>query len=232
MDSNKLWFLKRINLLRSLDSDGIQRVDRVATHRRVQRRELIFGPEDRGDAIYLLKQGRVKLSRFDDRGREITLAILEEGEFFGEEALAGAERRNAYAEALEESLVCRVDRADFESLLEDHPTLALDVAKQISERLLGARERIEALAFQDVPQRLAAVLTDLARTHGAPDPDGGIRIQIRLTHQELASLVVSTRETTTTLLNRFKREGLLDTEGRWLVVRDPEGLAALASPEA
>lgn len=231
MDFNKLWFLKRINLLRSLDPDELRRVDRVATHRRVQRRELIFRPEDRGDAIYLLKQGRVKLSRFDDRGREITLAILEEGEFFGEEALTGAERRLAYAEALEESHVCRIEHADFEALLADNPKLALAVAQQISERLLGARDRIESLAFQDVPQRLASVLTDLAAHHGEPDPDGGVRIQLRLTHQELASLVVSTRETTTTLLNRFKRDGLLDTDGRRIIVRDPQGLAALATPD-
>lgn len=227
MDSNKLWYLKRINLLRCLSPEELEKVGEVAQHHTYQRRQLIFSPDDPGDAIYLLKEGRIKLSRFDDNGKEVTMAILEEGEFFGEEALAGAGNRTGYAEALEEVRICRIDRTDFEKIMEANPDLSLRVAQQMSERLLGAQSRIEALAFREVPQRLAAMLLDLADKHGESLDSRRTRIQVRLTHQELASLIASTRETTTTLLNRFKRDGWIETDGRWLVVSDRKALEQL-----
>jgi CRP/FNR family cyclic AMP-dependent transcriptional regulator len=228
MNSSKLWYLKRINLFRCLSPEELEKVGRIAQHRTYQRRQLVFSPDDQGDAVYLLKRGRVKLSRFDDKGKEITLAILEEGEFFGEEALTRVAKRSAYAEALEEAVIGRIDRGDFERLLESNADLALRVARQMSERLLGAQSRIESLAFRDVPQRLAGALLELARDHGGEVEDGKIRIQVRLTHQELASLIASTRETTTTLLNRFKREGWVESDGRWIIVSDPAALEAFS----
>lgn len=231
MDSNKLWFLKRINLFRCLSAGELERVGQIAQHRQLRRRELVFGPEDPGDAIYLLKAGRVKLSRFDESGKEITLAILEEGEFFGEEALQGDGPRHSCAEALEDAFICRIDRNQFEELMADNPGLALEVARQLSERLLGTQDRLGELAFHDVPRRLAHALLGLAERHGEANPDGSVRLKLRLTHQELASLVASTRETTTTLLSRFRREGLIDSDGRWLRVLDREGLRRVAEGE-
>lgn len=231
MDSNKLWFLKRINLFRCLDEGELERVGRIAQHRQLRRRELVFGPEDPGDAIYLLKAGRVKLSRFDESGKEITLAILEEGEFFGEEALQGDGPRQSCAEALDDAFLCRIERAQFEELMADNPELSLEVARQLSERLLGTQDRLEDLAFHDVPRRLAHALLGLAERHGEAREDGSVRLKLRLTHQELASLVASTRETTTSLLSRFRRDGLVETEGRWLRILDPDGLRRLAEGE-
>ena len=221
---DKLWFLKRIHVFRCLDEDALARVREMATRRRYERGGIIFGPDDQGDAIYLLEQGRVKLSRFDARGREIIMAILEEGEFFGEEALLDNERCNGYAEALESAFVCRITTVEFETLMEENSELALAVARQMSERLLGARDRIESLAFRDVPARLAGVLVELAAQHGESRPDGAVRIDLRITHQELANLIASTRETTTAQLSRLKREGLVKSDGRELLVTN---LAAL-----
>jgi CRP/FNR family transcriptional regulator len=226
--SDRVWYLKRINLFHCLAADALERVQRAATRASYQRGQIIFGPDGPGDTIYLLETGRVKLARFDDGGREITLAILEEGEFVGEEALAAGHRGNSYAEALDESRAWLLARAEFESVLSSYPDVGLAVARQMSQRLLGARAQIEALAFRDVPQRLAGVLVELAEKHGQRDASGKVRIQLRVTHQELASLVASTRETVTALLNRFRRDGLLETEGRWLVLPDPEGLRAVA----
>lgn len=226
--SDRVWYLKRINLFHCLPAEALNRVQHTAGRASYQRGQIIFGPDSPGDTIYLLEAGRVKIARFDDGGREVTLAILEEGEFFGEEALATGRRGNSYAEAIEESRAWLLARAEFESILSTHPDVALTVARQMSDRLLGARAQIESLAFRDVPQRLAGVLVELGEKHGHRDPSGRLRIQLRLTHQELASLVASTRETVTTLLGRFRREGLLDTDGRWLVLPNPEGLRAVA----
>jgi len=225
---DKLWYLKRIHLFRCLDRESLERVNAMAVHGRYQRGQIIFGPDDPGDFIYLLKEGRVKLARFDDRGKEVILAILEEGEFFGEEALVPGERCNGYAEALQPALICRLRTTDFEQLMADHSELALTVARQMSKHLMGARTQIEALAFRDVPTRLAMALIELGEHHGQSQDDGSVRIKLRITHQELASLIASTRETTTALLNRFKRDGLVDVDERWLVLRRPEGLRQVA----
>jgi CRP-like cAMP-binding protein len=219
---DKLWYLKRIHIFRCLDADSLERLKGVAMHKRYQRGEIIFGPDDPGDSIYLLKEGRVKLCRFDERGKEIILAILEEGEFFGEEALTGGERGGGYAECLESALIGRISTAEFERLMAENAELATMVARQMMERLLGARAQIESLAFQDVSSRLAAALLQLAQRHGVATEDGATRIDLRLTHQDLANLIASTRETTTSLLSRFKREGMLETDGRWLMLRRDE----------
>ena len=229
MDSNRLWVLKRVNLFHGLSVEQSRRVHEAGQAREYQRRQLIFTPEDRGDAVYLIKDGRVKLSRFDDRGREITLAILEEGELFGEEAMAPGELRRGYAEALSPVKLLRLGRGEFERLLQENPELGLAVVQQMTQRLFGANSALEALAFRDVPQRLASVLLRLAERYGAKVAGGGLRIELLLTHQELASMIASTRETTTTLLNRLKRDGVLESEGRWLIVRDLQRLRALAS---
>jgi CRP/FNR family transcriptional regulator len=99
----------------------------------------------------------------------------------------------------------------------------------MTQRLFGAHSSIETLAFRDVPQRLCNVLLQLSERYGSKVSGGGSRIELLLTHQELASMIASTRETTTMLLNRLKREGVLASEGRWLIVRDAERLRALAS---
>ncbi len=226
--SDRVWYLKRINLFHSFKEETLEKLCNLAVETTYQRGQVILGPDDPGDTIYVLRGGRVKLSRFDDRGKEITLAILEEGEFFGEEALAHGERGNGYAEAVDECLVCQVSRTDFEHILAENPDVALAVARQMSERLLGARSQIEALAFHDVPQRLAGALVQLAERHGHHETSGKVRIHLRVTHQELANLIASTRETTTSLLNRFRRDGLLETEGRFFVLPNIEGLRELA----
>jgi CRP/FNR family transcriptional regulator len=228
METNKLWYLKRINLFHCLSSEELDRLGELAQHRSYQRRQIIFDPQERGAAIYLLKQGRVKLSRFDERGKELTLAILEEGEFFGEEALLGEERRLGYAEALDDVKLCRVPVGEFERLMGENSELSMAVSKQLGGRLLGAQTQFETLAFRDVTERLAAALVQLAERNGSQEENGGIRIDLQLTHQEIASLVASTRETTTTLLGKLKRDGLIRAAGRFLVVQDLEALRALS----
>lgn len=228
MATNKVWYLKRINVFQCLRVEERAKMLRQGEQRVYQRRQLIFKPQDRGDAIYLIEEGQVKLSRFDDRGREVTLAILESGEFFGEESLGGEELRESYAEALSEARVIKVSSSDFERLMAENSDLALAVTRQMTRRYFGAHARIESLAFSDVTARLADLLVRLAEEHGEALPGGGVRVSLELTHQELASLIASTRETTTTLLGKLRREGLVRSEGRHLVVEQLERLRELA----
>lgn len=224
---NKLWHLKQIRLFADLPADTMEHLDRVAGMKAVKRRQPIYLPGDLGDAVYLLKSGRVKISRLSPDGKELTLAILEPGEIFGEaDALQGAPR-DEVAEALEDTVLCIVPRSEFEALLQRTPGLALRLTKLIGLRLRRIESRVEDLVFRDVPTRLAHLLLDLARDLGVED-QRGLLLRARLSHRDLANLIGSTRETVSLTLGEFRREGLVETEGRQIVIRNREGLARLA----
>ncbi|MBI5379423.1 MAG: Crp/Fnr family transcriptional regulator [Nitrospirae bacterium] len=224
---NKLWHLKQIRLFADLPADTLERLDRAAGMKAVKRHQPIYLPGDLGDAVYLLKSGRVKISRLSPEGKELTLAILDPGEIFGEvDALQGA-LRDEVAEALEDTVLCIVPRSEFEALLQRTPGLALRLTKLIGLRLRRIESRVEDLVFRDVPTRLAHLLLDLARDLGVED-QRGLLLRARFSHRDLANLIGSTRETVSLTLGEFRREGLVETEGRQIVIRNREGLARLA----
>ncbi|HEX9641060.1 MAG TPA: Crp/Fnr family transcriptional regulator [Candidatus Krumholzibacteria bacterium] len=229
MDANRPWYFRRINLFRFLRPEQMESLRRQAEHRVYQRKQLVYKAQDDGDALYLVEEGQVKLSRFDERGREIILAILEAGELFGEECLGGRGSRLAYAEALCEARVAKFSRSEFDKLMHENADLSLAVARQISQHLLAAHARLESLAFSNVPARLAETLLRLGEEHGRALPDGEVRIDLNLTHQEIASLIASTRETTTTLLGKLRRQGLIRTEARRIILRDVGRLSRQAA---
>ena len=223
MSLSKIWYLRKADIFSRLTKDEMEWVDRVSVMRSYCKQDLVFTPNDRGDKIFLLKKGRVKISRLSEGGRELTLAILEPGEIFGEESLVDGGRRSTFAETLDDAYICVVRREDFEELLKNKPDLALQVAKVMGERLKKIQDRMEELTFRSVPARLASALLYLSDDHGVPT-DRGIKIDPKLTHQELANLIGSTRETTTSALNGFRRKGFIDVEKHHFIVLSPDSL--------
>jgi CRP/FNR family transcriptional regulator len=217
---DKLWYLKQIDVFASMTDAEMRRLAERTVMRSYARGNLIVRPEDPPDSIYLIKKGRVKLSRYSASGREQVLALLEPGEIYGERALAGATA--VHCGAFEDSLICVLSLRDFEELLAAKPDLALRVIKALAHRLRRAEEEIENFAFRDVPGRLSALLVRLAEA----DTDGGPRFRgqepphvLRLTHQDLASMIGATRETVTSVLNRFREMGLISTRRREIVIK-------------
>jgi CRP/FNR family transcriptional regulator, cyclic AMP receptor protein len=223
---SKYWFLKRIRLFSNLAEPDMERLDRVTKMEEVRRKQPIYLPGDAADTVYLLKAGRVKISRLTDEGKELTLAILEPGEVFGElEALEGTPR-DTVAEALEDISVCVMSRKDFEEVLRKNPDLTIRLTKLIGFKLKKIELRIEDLVFKDVPVRLARLLGDLAAEFGK-SVDGGTALGVKMTHQEMANLIGSTRETVSATLGDFKRRGLILLDKRSMIIRDPKGLASV-----
>lgn len=222
--AEKLWYLQRINLFADMTAEDMRYLAARTQMRRYPRGQVIVRPDDPPDAIYLIKEGRVKLCRYSPAGRVQILALLERGDIFGERALVGV-RPEVHCEAFEDTLVCVLRRADFEDLVRRKPDLALRVVRVLAERLRDAEETIGRLALHDVPARLAALLVRLAEAYGEPHGDGR-RLALRLTHQDLAGMIGATRETVTLTLNRFRDEGLIAVEERHIVIRDSRALAA------
>lgn len=221
---DKIWYFKA-SVFRDLSDEEMHRLAERSYMREYQRGHVILHPGARSNVIYLLKEGRVKVSAYSPEGKEHILAILEPGDLFGETALVG-EREPVHIEAFENALVCGIKKDDFESIVLVHPELAMRIIRGLAERLRLAEEEIENLVFRDVPARLAAVLLRLGEEYGRQG-DGTLQLQLRLTHHDLASMIGASRETVTTVLNRFRDEGLTDVDHRFIVIRDPQGLRRL-----
>jgi len=217
-DEEKLWYLQHINIFSDMTEEEMRRLAERTTMRTYARGKVIARPDDPADTIYLIKEGRVKLCRYSASGRVQILALLERGDIFAERALVGPPNA-VHCEAFEDTLVCVLRRKDFEELVQSKPELALRVMKVLAERLHQAEEAIVNLAFHDVPERLAALLARLAEAYGEPHGQGR-RLALRLTHQDLASMIGATRETVTNVLNRFRDEGLITIEDRHIIVQD------------
>jgi CRP-like cAMP-binding protein len=222
----KLWYLKNINLFRGMTDVQMQSVEQRTVMREVRRRETLYLPGDAGDRIYLLKRGVVKISSLGADGREIILAFLRPGEVFGEEAVLDESPRDHMAEAYEDALICIIQRREFLDLLRSMPDLGFKVTKLIGLRLKTFRSRVENLLFKGAPARLAATLLDLAEQHGVRD-DHGTLLPLRLSQQDLASLIGVTRESVNIALAEFRRNGLITLEGRSIRLVRPEGLRAV-----
>ncbi|MCF7803446.1 MAG: Crp/Fnr family transcriptional regulator [Candidatus Marinimicrobia bacterium] len=225
---DKMWYLKQIDIFQDLKEPQLQKVEKFAIHKFLKKKELVYLPGDRSDKVYLLKEGRVKVSRLSEDGKEMTMVILEPGEIFGESALySDSKTRSTMAEALDDALVCTVYRRDFEDMLKNQPELSLKLTKEIGKRRREIESRLEDMVFRSVPGRLAHLLLNLAEKYGVEKPEG-LLLDVPLTHLEIANLIGSTRETTTTELNNLKREGLIAVKKRDIYLTDVEGLEDLA----
>lgn len=227
MKRNKIWYLKRFNLLDSMSSDEMAYLSEKVIDSEVKKKQPIYLAGDPGEVLYFLKEGRVKISRIDESGKEFTLILLEPGELFGELGLFDDSPRETTAVALEDSLICLMQRKDFEAFVQQKPELALSLNKLMGLRLRQIENRLEELLFRDVPSRLARLLLRLLGQH-ARETRKGVRINIRLSQQELANLIGATREMTSKTLNSFKKKGFINIEHKYIYLTNRQELEKLA----
>ncbi len=224
---DKIWHLKRFNFFTCLSQTDMADFSKNTIEKRFKKKDLIFLPGDQGDMVYLLKAGVVKISKYSDSGKEIILGMVNPGEIFGEMALIDKSPREHVAEALMDSYVCIINRNNFNRYLQHNPEMSLRLTKIFGLKFKTLGQKVEDLVFRNVYQRLATLLLHLYDDYGYQKNEKTY-IYIKLTHYDIASLIGSTRETTTASLNDFKREGLIDFDGRKLVILDKKGLSARA----
>lgn len=194
---------------------------------RLARGHLLYHTEDPAESLYVLASGRVRLYRIGAGAREVTVAVHEAGELFGTASLAVGARYGHYAETLEEGEVHVVSGEALRDLLRAQPALGVALSAQLTRQTRALQERLAQLVFQEVSQRLASTLLNMAEASAAPE-GGKKALKGRISHQDLAYLVGSTRETITKLLGEFKERGLLDLGYRRIVVLDEAGLRHVA----
>jgi CRP/FNR family transcriptional regulator, cyclic AMP receptor protein len=190
-------------------------------------RQVIYLPGDRAQGVHFLTSGRIKISKVTRDGKELTLAYRTEGDFFGEPCLLEGGPREEMAEAMDASVTVEVDRDLLDQLLRTNGVAAYKFARALILRRKDLETRVEQLIFKDVGSKLAELLLSLGHDHGIAD-ERGLIVGLKITHQEMANLIGSTRETVSLTLSQFKRKGLIQTDGRKVILADPEGLRALA----
>ena len=222
--SRKIWYLRRLNLFAAMSPEEI---DAIAgrLHKRVcLRKETVLDPSRDNDRIYLVKSGSVRVYRLSSDGREFTAAILRPGQMFGTSALVGSGADGAFAEAMEEAYVCEASAEEFMGIMSAHPLLAAKVTVTLARQLLHMEQQLDRLAFQEVPERIAQTLLQLS-------DEGEPGAPVRATHEELAKLAGTTRETATKVLDEFALDGLVELGYRKVVIKDAAGLRSVAYPD-
>ena len=221
-----LWYLKKVPLLADLGPEGLARLAERVEQREVRRREVVYMNGDPGDAVYFVNGGRVKISKVTRDGKSLTLFYCGPSELFGEGCLIDGGPRTEMAEAVENAMLTQIERGDFERLLATHAQLGSAMTRLMVLRRRELETKVEALVFRDVTSKLAELLLKLAGEYGVDDARGTM-VALKITHQELANLIGSTRETVSLTLSQFKRKKFICTEGRKVIISDAEGLKAL-----
>jgi CRP-like cAMP-binding protein len=169
----------------------------------------------------------VKIGTYGDSGKEITKTILAKGEVFGELAIVGEHKRRDFAYAMETTTVCILSIDEMKSLMKDHNGLTLFIMKILGSRVLEMEQRLESLVFKDSRSRIVEFLLDLVKKKGQRV---GYEWVVRkfITHQEIANLTATSRQTVTTVLNELRTKNLLTFNRKRLLVRDLDQLTAEA----
>ncbi len=218
----------RIAMLSALSPKQQLKLSLESPARNISKREQIYLPGEDAEYVYVIQSGRVKLSRCSECGKEVILSIMGPGEVFGLEPLLGHSDRRAQAVALEGGRLLALRRDRFQEMILENPELLMTLLRIVNERLWDSRDNLSRLVFNDVKSRLAALLLNLARSEGKVCGNE-IRLEAPITHQDLANLIGSTRETTTATLNQFKRAQLIQFDRRRIVISGLGGLEALAA---
>jgi CRP-like cAMP-binding protein len=220
LQHSKLWHLERINLLKDLSEEEMQEIDRKTTMRSVDKNQYVFFPQEPSKVLFFLKKGRVKLGTYSDDGKEIIKAILYPGEVFGEMGIIGEDKRRDFAIAMDdETRMCTISVEEFKTIMRDNPQLSLEVSRQIGERLRNVERRLESLIFKDARQRLIEFIKEMAEKYGKAIGTETL-VKHDLTHQDIANLTATSRQTVTTVLNELKEQDLIYTERKKILVRD------------
>lgn len=220
---DKRGYLKDVDIFRDLTAEEIDELGKRAPMREVEVGTLFYSPLEPTEVLFILKAGRVRLYHLSPDGKALTTAILDAGTIFGEMALLGQGLAGSYAEALTPCVLCLMSRTDVVTLLLGDPRIALRITEILGRRLLEAEQRWSEFAFHSLPERMAALLLRLAQPPRTRLFGTGYD-EVRYTHEQLAEMIGTYRETATKILNEFRAAGWVDLRRGKIIILDSEAL--------
>ncbi len=215
-------FLKKIPMFSELSDEDLESIGGLFRERRYRKNDIIFMEEDTGQYMYLVKEGRVKVTRLLPNGKEMILAFHETGEYFGEMALIDGGTTPASVTAVLPTTIFVMGAKEFGKLLE-HPKTNRVILKTLCNRCRDAWAQIEVLTFHNADARIRMAFHQLVKKRGV-ETDNGYMIPMKLTHKELSDIVGISRETATRVLSHLQEQDLIRVETRRFVVLEPDRL--------
>ena len=209
-------------LLSQLSSSDLHDLLSLATRRMVKARKDVCKKGETGHELFIVLSGKLKVRTSSRDGKEAILGFLEEGEVFGEMAIMDGFNRSADVIGVQDSYLLVIHQRDFLPFLESRPKACIGIMLALIQRLRKMDELIEDTRFLDLKARLAKTLHQLSQEHGRTVVGGGIRIDLKLSQEELGHLVGATRENVNKLIRLWVEEGVLETSQNSVTIRRPE----------
>lgn len=218
--------LQTVPLFSDLAEDELERIAPLFTVKKFRKGTILFLEGDLGDELFVIDSGAVKIYRIDN-SKEIILSLFRDGDYFGEMALLSeGMTRSANAETLEPTVMFTLKRSEFRSFMERSPAICIKLLEFTADRLRKANEQIFDLTFLDVRSRTFKTIARLAAEHGV-QRKSGIMINLKLTHQQLANMVGTVRESVTKVLQELQEKGIITIEKKYISVVDMNALKQL-----
>lgn len=228
----RMYVLGRAPYFLGLSEDELDLIDRRMQTSSWAAGDYIFHAGDRADSLYVVAEGRVKLSQVTPDGTETVTDILVPGELFGAMSSTGEPYHQQSASALVGTCTLRIGQADFRHVLATQPRVGLRVLDDVADRLIRAQSDIGGQGTETVRQRTATALLRLADKLGEDRGPHGIMLEVPLTRTDLAGLARSTPESVSRVMSRWKKDGIIESGRRWTAIRDRRRLEDEATTTA
>ena len=215
----KIELLQSVSIFWDLNEDELGHIADKMVAKHFENGNYIFLEDSEGEQCFFVLEGSVKVTRLSKDGREVILAMLNEGDFFGEMSLLDGESRSANVIALEETKVLTLDRNDFIAVVNDYPQIAVQLLKELARRLRKSDRQIASLSLSDAEKRIALSIIRFADEQGVIQ-NGKVSIPKTPIQQDIANMAGTSRETVSRALGLLEKENLIERNGRELMILD------------
>jgi CRP-like cAMP-binding protein len=221
-------FLKYVPIFSELNEDTLEKISKLGIQKSFKKDSVILFEHETGSALFVIVNGKVKVSRVSDDGKEVILTILGESDFFGEMAILDGLARSANVTAMEDSELFIIQRSDFLDLLHNHPEISITLLQELTQRLRSADMKIKSLSLKDAEGKVATVILQLADDVGKIK-QGTVEIEKLPFQHDLANMAGTSRETISRTLHSFAKKGLVELDGSRLRIINYEKFKELFS---
>ena len=212
-------FLKSVNIFSDLSDSELKSIQDLCKTRKYPKNSMIILEEEMGDVVFIVMSGTVKITRVNDEGKEVILAMLGSGEVFGEMAILDGESRSANALSQENCEVVTINREDFLNLLKTNNKVSLNLMTEFAIRLRKSDQQIEALSLDDAEHRIGVSILNLAEELGVIR-QGAVTVENLPYQQDIANMAGTSRETVSRVMKTFEDRGLITKTGHKLSIPD------------
>ena len=217
--AESFWYIKNCDLFNQVAGEDIAWLESHSRVRRMKRGTPIYLPSESADGVLLVASGRVKICHTTPDGKQSIIDFVDAGEVFGELALLDSQQRDEYAETTEKTTLVLIPKRELQAMIRKYPTIVLQVTKLIGLRRQKVERRLKNLLFRSNRERVIHLLLELSEKYGEATSNG-VGLRIKLSHQEMARVIGSTRETVTVVLGQLQADNLIEIARRKIVIKN------------